>query len=295
MTKTQAWLLATRPRTLTATLVPILVGSALSFHHQGYLSKALVAYAFLCTLCLQIATNLVNDVSDFKKGTDNDQRLGPARATAQGWLSSTSVWAGACLALLGALLTGTPLMLAGGWPIIILGLASLLAAVAYTAGPFPLAYNGLGEVFVLVFFGWVAVGGLVFVLTGAWDVPGLWLAGTQVGLLAVSMIAINNLRDIHGDRQNGKKTLAARFGEIFIRRCITLAVFSPYVLGLAWAYRYQSSMATILPFLALPLAIKPWRQIRSTPPSRAMNALLGKISLHLLAFGLLLALGLAWK
>ncbi len=293
ISQTQAWLLATRPRTLTATLAPIIVGTTLAFRHNGYVSWTLVVCALLCTLCLQIATNLVNDVSDFKKGTDTPDRLGPERATSQGWLTPQAVWIGAGIAILGALLSGFPLMMAGGWPLIILGVASILAAVAYTAGPFPLAYLGLGEVFVLIFFGWVAVGGLSFALTGTWPVEGAGIAGTQIGLLSVTMIAINNLRDIHGDKRSGKKTLAARFGENFIRAVIGAALFSPYVMGILW---WQTApLATLLPLPGLLFAFKIWGGLQATPPSKALNAFLGKASMHLLIFGILLSVALAWK
>jgi 1,4-dihydroxy-2-naphthoate octaprenyltransferase len=184
-------------------------------------------------------------------------------------------------------------MIAGGWPLVVLGIASILAAVAYTAGPFPLAYNGLGEVFVLIFFGWVAIGGLSYALTGNWPIDGAGLAGTQIGLLSVTMIAINNLRDIEGDRKNGKKTLAARFGERFIRALIGAALFTPYVIGILWWQ--HSKMLTLLPFIAMPFAFKIWGGLMQTPPSKALNAFLGKASLHLLIFGILLSLALAWR
>jgi 1,4-dihydroxy-2-naphthoate octaprenyltransferase len=293
MTKVQAWLAATRPRTLTATLAPIIVGSAISIRNHENVSWFLIACALLCTLCLQICTNLVNDVSDFKKGTDTPDRLGPLRATAQGWLSPQAVWTGAILSIIGALCFGFPLMQAGGMPLVWLGLASILAAVAYTAGPFPLAYHGLGELFVLIFFGWVAVGGLSFALTGLFPLPGVWIAGTQVGLLSVTMIAVNNLRDIHGDKKNNKRTLAARFGEGFIRKVIALALFAPYLLGLVWWD--ETRLATLLPLLVLPLGIKIWSGIQKTAPSKALNAFLGKASIHLLIFGVLLSVALLWK
>ncbi len=288
----QAWLLATRPRTLTATLAPVLVGSAVALHHQGTVSWYLVACALACVLCLQVATNLVNDVADYKKGADTPDRLGPPRATANGWLDPQSVWAGALLAVGVAIVAGMPLVMAGGAPLAWLGVASVVAAIAYTAGPFPLAYLGLGEIFVLVFFGWVGVCGLAFALTGAWPVAA-FLAGTQVGLLSVTMIAINNLRDMDGDREHGKRTLAARYGEGLIRRVIDVGLFAPYALGLAWWA--WSPWPALVPCLALPAAVRIRRGLAATRPSRAMNAFLGKASLHLLAFSLLLAGSLAWK
>lgn len=293
ISKLQAWMLASRPKTLTATVVPVLVGSAIAWRNNPNLSWFLVACALICTFALQIATNLVNDVADFKKGTDNEERLGPLRATANGWLTPNSVWVGAVIAIIVAIISGLPLIEAGGVPLLILGVASILAAVAYTAGPFPLAYLGLGEVFVLIFFGWVAVGGLVYALTMSWTVPGMWLAGTQIGLLSVVMIAINNLRDIHGDKKSGKNTLAARFGISFARMMITYVTFTPYVIGALW-WR-ESKLATLLPLLALPMAIKFWKGFAQTQPSKSMNAYLGKASLHLLVFGILLSVALIWK
>lgn len=293
ISKIQAWALASRPKTLTATIAPILVGTALAWRYNPGLSWTLVGCAFICTFALQIATNLVNDVADFKKGTDTAERLGPLRATANGWLSPNAVWMGAIISILIAIVSGLPLINTGGIPLLILGVASIIAAVAYTAGPFPLAYLGLGEIFVLIFFGWVAVGGLVYALTLSWSVPGMWLAGTQIGLLSVVMIAINNLRDIHGDQKSGKRTLAARFGISFARMMITYVTFIPYVLGALW-WR-ESKLATLLPLLALPMAIKFWKGFAQTQPSKAMNVYLGKASLHLLVFGILLSVALAWK
>ncbi len=292
ISKTQAWLLATRPKTLTATLAPIFVGSAVAFKHNPNIELILVGCALLCTLCLQVCTNLVNDVSDFKKGTDDPNRLGPPRAAAQGWLSPAEIWIGVAITIILAVIFGTPLIMAGGTPVIIIGIASILAAIAYTAGPFPLAYLGLGELFVLIFFGWVAVCGLAFNLTLTWPVPGAILAGTQVGLLSVTMIAINNLRDIHGDRKANKNTLAARFGEKFIRGLIGVCFFAPYLLGVMWWP--LSKAAALLPLLVLPIGIIFFRGLQLTQPSREMNAFLGKASLHLLIFGIILSIALIW-
>lgn len=289
----QAWMLASRPRTLTATVAPVFVGTALAWRHSDELSWYLVACALICTLCLQITTNLVNDVADFKKGTDTPDRLGPPRAAANGWLSPKAVWAGAVTFIILAVLSGLPLINAGGVPLLILGIACIVAAVAYTAGPFPLAYLGLGEVFVLIFFGWIAVGGLVYALTGRWDIPGTFLAATQIGFLSVVMIAVNNLRDIVGDRKNGKKTLAARFGEPFVRGLITVVLFAPYFIGVFWWD--ESRLAVYLPCLALPLAIKFTKDLVHVAPSKAMNAFLGRASLHLLLFSVLLSVALMWK
>jgi len=295
MTKVSAWLLASRPRTLTATLAPILVGSALALESGAPVSYLLILCALVSTFALQVTSNLVNDVADFKKGTDTDERLGPARACAQGWLTPREVWIGTGLCILLAVASGLPLMLHAGLPLVVLGALSVLAAVAYTAGPFPLAYLGLGEVFVFLFFGHVAVAGLFYALTLRAPTAEVYLAASQVGLLSVTMIAINNLRDVEGDRKNHKRTLAARFGEGFIRFVINGALLGPYLLGACWYLCFQTPKAFALPFVALPFALHIVRGLKRTPPSRAMNAFLGKASLHLLLFGLLLSGALLWS
>ncbi len=220
-----AWVLAARPKTLSASVVPVIVGTALAQR----LEWLTFACALLGAVFIQIGTNLVNDALDFRRGADTAERLGPIRVTQAGLLGYDTVLRGAyiCFAIAGV--CGVPLIIRGGWPIVIIGVASVIAAYAYTGGPFPLAYHGLGEVFVLIFFGIVAVGGSYYVQRLSYDVRVL-IAGIAVGLLAVALLAINNLRDIASDRASNKKTLAVRFGERFGRIEITSCVVLPLIL-----------------------------------------------------------------
>jgi 1,4-dihydroxy-2-naphthoate octaprenyltransferase len=205
-----AWRLAARPRTLPVAVAPVLVGSALAAAEGG--AKPLAALAALAAaLCLQIAANFANDAFDHEKGADTEERLGPPRAAAAGLLSPAALRRGMAAALAGAALAGLPLVALGGWPILVLGLASLAAAVAYTGGRFAFGYRGLGEVAVFFFFGLVAVCGTFAVQAGRVGAPAL-LASLPIGALASAVLLVNNVRDLETDRRAGKRTLAVRLG-----------------------------------------------------------------------------------
>lgn len=204
------WILAIRPKTLPAAAAPVLVGVALAVNLGGF--QALPALAALAgALLIQIATNLANDYFDFMKGADTEERVGPVRVTQAGLISPGAVRAAMLLTLLAALLVGVYLVRVAGAPILVVGLVSLICAVAYTGGPFPLAYHGLGDVFVFVFFGLVAVSGTVYVQMLEWLPQAVW-AGAGVGAVSTSLLVVNNLRDIETDRRAGKRTLAVRLG-----------------------------------------------------------------------------------
>jgi 1,4-dihydroxy-2-naphthoate octaprenyltransferase len=220
MTTAQAWILAARPKTLPAAAAPVLVGSALAWRLGGF--RLLPALAALVgALLIQVATNLANDYFDFVKGADTEHRVGPTRVTQSGLLSPSSVRNGMVLTLLAAFLVGAYLVSVAGMPIVWIGLASLVCAVAYTGGPFPLAYHGLGDLFVFVFFGLVAVAGTVYVQTLALSWEALW-AGAGVGAVSTAILVVNNLRDIGTDERAGKRTLAVRLGVVGTRVEYTL-------------------------------------------------------------------------
>lgn len=290
ISKIQMWILASRPKTLTAAIVPIVVATALA-HNQGYIPDYMTAgLALISTVCIQIGTNFVNDAMDFKKGADTKDRLGPKRVTVSGLATYASVMRLAAAIFICAVLAGIPLVIKGGLPIIAIGLSSVLFGYAYTAGPFPLAYRGLGDLFVIIFFGVVAVGGLFFLHTMTYSLHAL-IAGLQVGFLATVLIAINNFRDIKGDTLAGKKTLAVRFGAKFARLEIFSLITGSFLLTAYWLIEKQSFFL-LLPLLALPLAIKIIVAIYKTDPSPIYNSFLAKsAALHLL-FGLLMSLGL---
>lgn len=288
-----AWFQGIRPRTLTAALVPVMVATALAFMLSGPAGlphPELSFFALLSAAFIQIGTNLFNDALDFKKGADTENRIGPKRVTQSGLLSYRAVWWGGFACFLISALLAIPLILAAGQVIVVIGLFSLVAGYLYTGGPYPLAYLGLGDLFVLIFFGWVAVLGMMAIHGSDTGFPA-WIAGTQVGLLGVVLIAINNFRDHQGDRLAGKSTLAVRFGPRFARAEIVSATWVPFFLGYFW-FHSGFTAAAALPLLALPLAWRLSVRILKTEPSSEYNRLLGQAALIQLIFGALLTAGL---
>jgi 1,4-dihydroxy-2-naphthoate octaprenyltransferase len=207
---TSPWILAARPKTLPAAAAPVLVGAALAAFRGGF-ALLPAAAALLGALLIQIATNFANDYFDFVKGADTDERVGPTRVTQAGLISPGAVRNAMIATLAAALLVGVYLVWVGGWPIVWIGLASLVCAVAYTGGPFPLGYHGLGDLFVFVFFGLIAVAGTVYVQMGVFP-PEAWLAGAGIGAMSTAILVVNNLRDIDTDVRAGKRTMAVRLG-----------------------------------------------------------------------------------
>ena len=281
-----AWFLACRPKTLSVSLSPVLVGTAVAWHDAHRLLWLPLIAAALGAAFIQIGTNLFNDVGDFLRGTDTPDRLGPRRATAEGWLSVGKVRAGAWLSFALAFACGIYLVWHGGWPIVAIGLASLAAGWAYTGGPKPIAYGPLGEAFVFVFFGLVAVGGSYYLQTLTLA-PAALIAGALVGIHAAAVITVNNYRDLDGDARNGKNTLAVRLGRPAIRRLYAGEMLAPYGLLLFLA---PLGWPAALPLLSLPLAIILIRRFRREAPGPVFNAILAASAGLQLAFALLLAL-----
>jgi 1,4-dihydroxy-2-naphthoate octaprenyltransferase len=284
------WVQATRPRTLVAGVVPVAVGTALAFR-DGQLAPLAAFAALVGALLIQVGTNLANDYFDFKRGADTSERLGPARVTQQGLLAPKAVLRGALLCFGAAMLVGVYLVAVAGWPILVVGLVSIGAGYAYTGGPFPLAYNGLGDVFVLVFFGLVAVSGTYFVQAHTVTWLSL-LCGVPVGALGVGLLAVNNVRDHDTDLKAGKRTLVVRLGRRFGRAewvaMVALAALIPVGLFAAG----QAGAWVLLPLLALPLAVPPGRLVLGHTGAVLNQALAGTARLQLI-FGLLFALGLS--
>ncbi len=285
-----AWLLATRPKTLVAGVVPVSVGSALAFRAGGFHWLPALA-ALVGALLIQVGTNLANDYYDFRRGADTSARLGPARATQQGWLAPKSVLGGALACFGLAMLVGLYLVAVAGAPILVVGLVSIAAGYAYTGGPFPLAYHGLGDVFVLVFFGFVAVGGTYFVQVGSLT-PTVLFAAVPVGLLGVALLAVNNTRDAGTDAAAGKRTLVVRWGVGFGRAeylaCLALSVLVPVILVVT----QRASGWALLALIALPLAIAPARRLL-TQSGPTLNQALAETARLQLVYGFLYAVGLA--
>ena len=285
-----AWFLACRPKTLSVSLSPVLVGTAIAWHNSGRVLWLPLLAAALAAALIQIGTNLFNDVGDFRRGADTPGRLGPKRATAEGWLAAGVVEAAAWLAFVLAFVCGIYLVWHGGWPMVGIGLASLAAGWAYTGGPAPIAYRPLGEVFVFIFFGLVAVGGSYY-LQALTLTPLAVFAAALVGLHAAAVITVNNYRDRDGDARNGKNTLAVVLGRRATRRLYTIEMLAPYALlpllagSLGWR--------TALPLLSLPLALGLVRRFHREAPGAVFNDILAATAGLQLAFALLLALAFA--
>ncbi len=284
------WVSALRPRTLPASLVPVMVGSAVAAHRGGF-DAGVAGLALGAAIFLQIATNLVNDWGDHVRGADDDARIGPARASQSGAVDPRHVAMAGVTALLGAAVVGAFLIARGGWPIFWIGLASMVAAAAYTAGPFPLAYHGLGEVFVFLFFGPVAVLGTEYLQVGDLSAGGV-LCSVAVGALATAIMLVNNVRDVDGDARAGKRTIVVRLGRAGGRALYVAA------LGVGFGIIVWGAAAGVLPTgallagLALPLAWAPLRAVLGRTDGPALNEALAATARVELVFGLLLAAGL---
>ncbi len=285
------WIGAARPKTLAAAVAPVMVGTVLAWKISGSFSPWLLACTLASCMALQIATNLFNDALDHLRGADTSERLGPRRITAAGAASADSTLRAGSIVLALATAAALPLLGARGWPILAIGIPSLYFCYGYTGGPAPLAYRGLGELFVILFFGLVAVLGTVFVQTGGWHRDAI-IAGFQIGCLSTVLIAVNNLRDIAEDRSTGKRTLAVRFGARFARWEILMLIAGAYLLGLYW-WAQGDHRALAYPLALLPVGTWLAFSIFKTPPGRVYNRFLAVSGLHLLLFAILLCLGLA--
>jgi len=284
-----SWVLAARPKTLSAASVPVVVGSACAFGLDSLrLGPALAA--LVGALLLQIGANFANDVYDYEKGADTSERLGPTRAVQAGLITPSAMKRGMVVVFGLALLLGLYLTSVAGPVILGIGIVSILSAIAYTGGPYPLGYNGLGDLFVFVFFGLVAVGGTVFVQLGRVPELAFWCS-LPVGALATAILVVNNLRDHEQDERVGKRTLAVRWGP--------KAVIYEYGFLLALSYAVPLFLATssaggrfvLLPLLTLPLGRRLMRAV-ATEKGRDLNARLAGTAKLLLLFGLLFALGI---
>lgn len=289
MSPLQVWVLAARPKTLPAAVAPVIAGTAVAIHEGGeHWPSAILA--MITALLLQIAANFANDALDFKRGADTTDRLGPTRVTASGLITAEGVMRATIVTLALAVVTGLPLAIRGGWPIFALGIAAIVCAVAYTGGPFPLAYLGLGEIFVFLFFGLAAVTGTAYIQTG--DVTALALvAAIPVGALAVGILIVNNLRDIETDRVARKKTLAVRLGKRNTQYeyglMLVIAAATPMVM---WAVGWLDFWVVIT-LLWWPFGVSLWNQV-TTRTGRALNPTLGNTGRGLLIYSVALATAL---
>jgi 1,4-dihydroxy-2-naphthoate octaprenyltransferase len=289
MNVASAWFLAIRPKTLPAAVAPVILGLAVAAR-DGSLTTGPAIATFVGALLLQIASNLANDVFDSEKGADRQDRVGPTRVVSSGLLSATQVKAGLGAVLFLAFCAGAYLVGVAGAPIALIGIAAALSAILYTAGPFAFAYHGLGEVFVFIFFGPVAVAGTVYVQLQ--QVPVLaWLAGASQGALAVNILVVNNLRDRLEDERAGKRTLAVRFGESFCVAQYATLLAVAYIVPVALWHSEQASKLVLAPLLSLPLAIAVFGQVRKTRGA-SLNSTLARTAQLMLVFSVLFATGI---
>ena len=246
----RSWVIATRPKTLVAALVPVMVGASLAKEHNLF-SATPVLLCLIFALVIQIASNFANDYYDFLKGADGSQRLGPKRVVAAGLITPAKMRLAMILTLCIAFFVGLALLPYGGMILLWIGVASLVCAVAYTGGPFPLAYLGLGDIFVIAFFGIIAVAFTFYVQTGNF-VADVWWAGLAVGLIINNLLVVNNYRDIEEDRLSNKKTLAVRFGPSFSLIQLRLqtfgAIFCAYWISAVDKWLYLLPTLSILIF-----------------------------------------------
>lgn len=284
----EPWLLAARPKTLPAAIAPVLVGSAMAYDLGAF--KALPAgICLLFAMLVQVATNFANDYYDFKKGADTCDRIGPTRAVAAGLIQPEAMKRATGLTFAIAFCVGLGLIPFGGWWLLGVGIASILCGYAYTAGPLPLAYVGLGDIFVLVFFGIVAVCCTFFVQAGHITVE-VFLAASAVGGLCTNLLVVNNLRDVDTDRIANKRTLAVRFGKQFGIGEYRFFILWSQMIVLWLAFRLNAPWVG-LPLLTLPLAILLWVKIANADSGPVFNRLLAKTALLLILYSVTLAVG----
>lgn len=286
------WLWAARPKTLGAAVAPVLVGTAMAIEAGAWHPLA-ATLALLGAVLIQVGVNFHNDYADFLQGTDTEDRIGPLRVTQAGLVAPETMRRATILVFGLAVLTGGYLMYRGGWPILVVGVASIGAAVWYTAGPYSLASLGLADLFVFVFFGPVPVGGTYYVQALALS-PEVIVAGTGPGLLSIGILLVNNVRDMEQDREAGKRTLVVRFGRRFgvgaYAGCLVGALILPLILAFG-PFGTEVHPWVAVPVLLLPLAVRAVRTMASTTDPEQLNPLLGATGRLLVLWALLFAVG----
>jgi 1,4-dihydroxy-2-naphthoate octaprenyltransferase len=284
-----AWTMAVRLRTIPIPTIQVFVGTGLAYAMTGRIDAMMALFTWLIALLITIGTNLINDAVDFEKGGDLPQRFGQLKVISAGLLSKEQVYWGGLLAFLAAIGFSIPLALHSGVILYFVVILSACCGYCYTAGPYPICYLGLSEVFIFVFYGGVCVLATYFVQTGTINLPAV-LCAAQMGMLAILPNALNNLRDIFEDAEVNKKTLAVRFGRNFARREIAAMTFAPFAINLLWLY-FGFLPAALMPLLLLPLAFLFVRSVWVTEPGPIFNRYFGLSVLVHFLFGLLLIVG----
>jgi len=285
----KAWLLAIRPRTLSGAAIPVLLGSALAYSDGAFKwFPALVCLVF--AVLMQIAANFINDLYDFLKGTDTEERLGPKRACAQGWISEKGMKKGIAFTILLACAAGSMLLFYGGWELILVGMACLLGAYFYTAGPYPLAYYGWGDVLVIIFFGFIPVGITYYIQAHTWNIA-VTVVSLISGFAVDTLLVVNNYRDRETDKKNKKNTLVVRFGEPFGRYLYLFLGICASLFALYFLYE-KNYRAALLPQFYLIFHFITWKKMKEIFQGKELNIILGETSRNILIIGILLVLGI---
>ncbi|MEM9188387.1 MAG: 1,4-dihydroxy-2-naphthoate polyprenyltransferase, partial [Myxococcota bacterium] len=286
----KVWIQASRPPTLVAALIPVAVGTAIAVAHGSFRADAAIA-ALVGAILIQIGTNFANDVFDFEKGADNEDRLGPTRAVAAGLLSPRAMRNAMILVFALAFVPGIYLATVAGLWVLGLGVVSILAGIGYTGGPYPLAYNGLGDIFVFAFFGFAAVFGTIAVQGSELGALG-WGGAVAVGALSTAILVVNNVRDLPTDRKANKRTLVTRFGRTFGLAEYAVMLLLPYVTLLSLIYLGEPPLLA-LAGLTFPVAVMLWIFVAKTEGKKLNKALFGTAML-LLSYGALFSVGVAF-
>ena len=283
------WFIAARPKTLGASIAPVIIGSAMAYRTKNY-SMFVTLATFSAAVLIQIATNYANDYFDFQKGVDRDNRIGPLRALQAGLVKPTSMKYAFIIIFFISFLIGLFLVWRAGLPIFILGVLSIAAGILYTSGPFPLGYHGLGDIFVLIFFGPVTVGGTYYIQTLDFNLV-IFLAGLAPGLLATAILTVNNLRDVYGDKKSGKNTLVVRLGEKFARyeylSCILLAASIPVIIHFIENHHPYILLSSTIIVIAFPMI----RSVFINTIDKRLNKVLAQTSAILMLYSIIFALG----
>lgn len=289
--RTGAWVAAMRPKTLPVGMAPILVGCGFAYRY-GVFDPLPAGAALFGALLIQIGTNLANDYYDHKRGADNAQRTGPARASASGWIKPKTVL-GAAIAAFGlSALIGLYLVYVSGWPILVVGIVSILSGYLYTGGPYPLGYHGWGDLFVFVFFGIIATAGTYYVQDPT--IPhGVVLAGAAMGFLATAVLVVNNLRDIDTDRAAGKRTLAVKIGRRATQIEYLAILILAYAVPIIPVVQGRLTWIFALPAATLPIALYLAHQVYHHPEPQNLNRVLAGTGALTFLFGALFAIGAA--
>ena len=283
------WLLAARLKTLPAAMSPVILGCALAYH-DGSFYFFICAMTLLAAVLIQIGANFANDVYDFQKGSDREDRLGPTRATQSGLISPEKMKKAMWQMFALAICVGFYLAFIGGWPIVIIGLTSIAAGIAYTGGPYPLGYHCFGDVFVFIFFGLIAVPGTYYLQILEVSELSLWM-GVAMGMLSTAILVVNNLRDLDTDKLSGKRTLAVRLGKEFSKIQYSILIILPFLLPLYVWLNLENELSLLITILALPISIHLIKQIFFLAGSD-LNLVLERTARFMFIFTLLLSAGL---